>query len=90
MPMRCARAGLILTLAALLVLKTPMRDRRRSDVGQAFEFSSVQSFDVGEAKIHTHPSNGGNISIQGREGGPADDLTEPFGPASLPAPSGVS
>lgn len=52
---------------------------------QAFDFSSVQSFDVGEAKIYTHLLGGGNISIQGREGGPVDDLTEPFGLDSLPA-----
>ncbi len=52
---------------------------------QAFDFRSVQSFDAGEAKIKTHLLNGGTISIQGMAGGPIDDLTEPFGLASLPA-----
>jgi hypothetical protein len=54
-------------------------------VEQAFDFSSVQSFDAGEAKIKTHLLSGGKISIQGMEGGPVGDLTEPFGLASLPA-----
>jgi hypothetical protein len=54
-------------------------------VEQAFDFSRVQAFDVGEAQMKTHLLNGGKISIQGMAGGPVADLTEPFGLASLPA-----
>jgi len=54
-------------------------------VEQAFDFRSVQSFDAGEDKVRRHLLSGGKISIQGMEGGPVGDLTEPFGLASLPA-----
>ena len=52
---------------------------------RAFDFSSVQSFAAGEERVRGHLLNGGKISIQGMEGGPVGDLTEPFGLASLPA-----
>src|SRR5918999_4291205 len=66
-------------------LERQQRSRRRSPVEQAFDFSSAQAFDAGEARVKTHLLNGGKIAIQGTEGGPVADLTEPFGLASLPA-----